>query len=75
MYGAGGAAGPPPKKIWATKLLRFFGQREEFGQSRFLEKFACVCVLIFFFRREIFFIFKLKSAGESQLNSHETVVA
>ena len=36
---------------------RFFGQQEKFGQSQFLKKFACVCVVVvFFFRSDIYIL-------------------
>ena len=45
--GARGAAAPPK-----FGQLRFFGQKEKFGQSLFLKKFPC-----FFFRRDRYFLF------------------
>ena len=57
----GGRLHPPPPKF---RQLRFFGQREKFGQSQFLKKYASVCACCFFFflsKRDISY-FKLKSA-------------
>ena len=50
--GARGAAAPPK-----FGQLRFFGQKEKFGQSLFLKKFPC-----FFFEEIDIFYFNLKSA-------------
>ena len=50
--GARGAAAPPK-----FGQLRFFGQKEKFGQSQFLKKFPC-----FFFEEIDIFYFNLKPA-------------
>ena len=48
----GGAVALSPK----FGQLTFFTQHEKFGQSQLLEKFECVCVWLFFLRKEIFAI-------------------
>lgn len=55
----------PPKNFGQ---LRFFGRKEKFGKSQSLKMFSSFC----FMNRQIFSIFKSKSALESQLNPHET---
>ena len=51
-----------------------FGQQEKFGQSQFLQNFACVCACCFF-RREFFLEVRFWRGIKAQLNSHETKVA
>ena len=48
--GRGNGSPPPPPPTFGQ--LRFFGQKEKFGQSQFLKKFPC-----FFIRRDRYFLF------------------
>ena len=71
--GQGGRGVAAPPKIWATQ--NFCAARKIWAKltSKEVYKSSVWAWCYFFFRREIFY-FKLKSAWQSQLNSHEIVV-
>ena len=60
--GAGGLQHPPPPAPSNFGQLRFFGQQEKFGQTKFLLKFLCF-VSFFFSLKELLFILSLSRRG------------
>ena len=53
--GAGGLQHPPPPAPSNFGQLRYFGQQERFGQTKFLQKFPCFVSYFFFFERVTFY--------------------
>ena len=59
-----GAATPPAPSNFGQ--LRFFGQQEKFGQTKFLLKFPCFVssFFVFFSLKELLFILSLSRRGK-----------